>query len=145
MTKKISKLEDHLGYWLRQLSDLVLDNFAVKLKTHGISVAQWSVLRSLYDTKEISLNDTAHKVGVDKSAMSRMVERLVQKGLVVRLEGVNRRELSLKLTLSARNLVPKLAKIADNNDKLFFKLLSLDKQQEFLLLIKDLLKVNDLK
>lgn len=145
MKKDISNLEDHLGYWLRALSNAVSHSFAEKLETRGISVAQWVVLRTLYDVNEISLNDAAQKVGVDKSTMSRMIERLVQKSLVIRIEGLSRRELILKLTISAKNLVPKLAKIADDNDKLFFKSLNVSRQKELLTTIKDLLIANNLE
>lgn len=144
MTKKINDLEDSLGYWLRCLSEQALEFLAKKLEIRGISVSQWLVLRVIYDFNEINLNEIASKVGVDKSTMSRMVERLVQKGLLMRIEGQNRRAVCLKLTLSAKNLVPKLAKIADEHDKQFFKSLTVGQQEELLVLIKKLLIANKL-
>ena len=142
MSKNPSNLEDHLGYHLRCLSNFVSHSFAAKLEAKDVSVAQWVVLRTLYDKKALNLNEAAEAVGVDKSSLSRMVERLVQKGLVMRQNGINRRTLKLMLTPSGKKLVPQLAKLADANDKVFFHSLSARKRQEFLDTIQGLLAAN---
>ena len=82
--------------------------------------------------KNITLNHAAQLVGVDKSSLSRMVERLVRRNLVIRSEGDDRRSLGLTLTPAARKLVPQLAKLADQNDELFFKTLSQKQRENFL-------------
>ncbi len=137
-----SRLEDHLGYWLRCLSNFVSGSFAARLAIHDISVAQWVVLRSLYDSKVIGLNEAAQVVGVDKSSLSRMVERLVQRGLIKRSEGSDRRSIGLSLTAEAKKLVPHLAKLADENDRGFFKSLTARQRKDFLATIQQLLAAN---
>jgi DNA-binding MarR family transcriptional regulator len=141
----VSNLEKHLGYWLRCLSNFVSGGFAEKLAELDISVAQWVVLRTLYDNKNVTLNHTAQLVGVDKSSLSRMIERLVRRKLVVRSEGDDRRSLGLALTPAAKKLVPQLAKLADENDASFFKTLSQKQRKEFLGTIKQLLDANGWK
>ena len=48
--KKIpSALEDHLGFWLRQLSNQVSASFARRLEKYDVSVPQWVMLRVLFD------------------------------------------------------------------------------------------------
>src|SRR5271170_1357852 len=111
--EKPSNLEDHIGYHLRCLSNFVSLSFATRLEAEDVSVAQWVVLRVLYDKQNMNLNEAAEAVGVDKSSLSRMVERLVQKGLLNRKEGDNRRSVSLSLTTAGKRLVPKMAKLAD--------------------------------
>jgi len=137
-----SKLHQHVGYWLRCLSNLVSSTFAGKLAAKDISVAQWVVLRTLYDKRDVTLNEAAAEVGVDKSSLSRMVERLVQKGLLIRGEGSDRRSVGLTLTPSAMKLVPQLATLADENDDEFFRSLSAKQRREFLSTIKQLLDAN---
>ncbi len=137
-----SNLEDHIGYWLRCLSNFVSHSFADKLAAHDISVAQWVVLRTLYDSQHITLNDAAALIGVDKSSLSRMVQRLVERELVIRSEGNDRRSLSLSLTATSKELVPKLAALADKNDDAFFHSLSEKERVQFLGMIKQLLKAN---
>ena len=137
-----SHLHSHVGYWLRCLSNLVSSTFAERLAKRGISVAQWVVLRTLYEKREITLNEAAEEVGVDKSSLSRMVERLVRKGLLIRGEGSDRRSVGLALTPAAMRLVPQLARLADENDEQFFRTLSARQREEFLKTIMQLLDAN---
>jgi len=137
-----SNLEEHLGYWLRCLSNFVSHSFAEKLARQDISVAQWVVLRTLYDSSGATMNQAADQVGVDKSSLSRMVERLVQKGLVNRAEGDDRRSVGLSLTPAGKKLVPQLARFADENDAAFFSTLAPKQRAEFLATIKQLLTAN---
>lgn len=137
-----SNLEDHLGYWLRCLSNFVSGSFESKLGAHDVSVAQWVVLRTLFEHDGASLQQTADLVGVDKSTLSRMTERLVQRGLVHRAEGGDRRSLGLSLSAAGRRLVPRLAKLADENDEAFFKSLSEKQRKDFLAIIQRLLAAN---
>jgi DNA-binding MarR family transcriptional regulator len=137
-----SNLDEHLGYWLRCLSNFVSHSFAERLARQDISVAQWVVLRTLYDSSGVTLNEAAAQVGVDKSSLSRMVERLVQKKLVNRAEGDDRRSVGLALTPAGKKMVPQLAQLADENDVAFFKTLAPKQRSEFLATIKQLLRAN---
>lgn len=137
-----SRLEDHLGYWLRCLSNFVSHSFAERLERQGITVAQWVVLRALYGKEGLTLNEAAQLVGVDKSTLSRMVERLVQKEWVNRSEGADRRSLGLNLTASGKKMVLQAAKVADENDESFFHNLSSRQREEFLAVVKQLLTAN---
>ena len=114
MSTKTSSLEDHLGYWLRMLSNEVSARFAEKLESHGVTVAQWVVLRILFDQKNATVVEVAAALDIDKGAVSRMIDRLLKLGLVRREESArSRREVALFLTPKAQSLVPKLAKAAD--------------------------------
>jgi DNA-binding MarR family transcriptional regulator len=141
----VSKLDDHIGFWLRCLSNFVSHSFAEKLSKEGVTVAQWVVLRTLYDHQNITLSHLAELVGLDKSSVSRMVERLVLRQLVNRSEGSDRRSLGLSLTPAARKLVPKLARLADQNDESFFNSLPAGQSRQFLATIKQLLDANGWK
>jgi DNA-binding MarR family transcriptional regulator len=141
----VSRLGDHTGFWLRCLSNYVSYSFAEKLSKEDVTVAQWVVLRTLYDHDSITLNQLAELVGLDKSSVSRMVERLVLRELVNRSEGNDRRSLGLGLTAAARKLVPKLAKLADQNDESFFNSLPARRRHEFLATIRQLLDANGWK
>jgi DNA-binding MarR family transcriptional regulator len=138
-----SDLEDHLGYWLRKLSNNISDGFAERLEKHGVSVANWVVLRILFNHETLPLKDIVTQVGVDQGALSRMVERLMVRGLVVRKESPNsRREVAISLTEAGRKLVPKLAQEADENDRVFFKQLPAKRRAELLTTIRTLIAQN---
>jgi DNA-binding MarR family transcriptional regulator len=142
---KVSNLGDHVGYWLRCLSNFVSCSFAERLAQEDVTVPQWVLLRRLYSHERITLNQLAQLVGLDKSSVSRMVERLVRRKLVNRDEGRDRRSLGLGLTPAAKKLVPKLAKHADQNDESFFKSISPKQREAFLGTIKQLLDANGWK
>lgn len=138
--KPVSDLEDHLGYWLRKLSNHVSDSFAARLEKHGVSVANWVVLRILFNHDALPLKEIVAQVGVDQGALSRMVERLMVRGLVVRKESPkSRREVAISLTKEGRNLVPKLAQEADDNDRVFFRQLSAQERAELLAMVQTLI------
>lgn len=125
MKRPPSQLSDHTGYWLRILSNHISTSFAARLETHGVSVPQWNVLRVLHDHRSLPLKDLSARLNADPGALSRMVERLIALGWVIRQESAtDRRAVAISLTSSARKLVPKLAHEADGNDREFFGCLS---------------------
>ncbi len=137
MVRTPSSLEDHLGYWLRILSNEVSSSFARRLEAYGISVAQWVVLRLLFDRPACTLAELADALDMDKGALSRMVGRLVRLGLMKReVSPTSRRELSLILTKKAASLVPKLAAEADKNERVFFAVLTDAQRTAFLQTVK---------
>jgi DNA-binding MarR family transcriptional regulator len=133
------KLEDHVGYWLRKLSNEVSGSFAKRVETYGVSVANWVVLRILFDHDVLALKEIVTRVGVDQGALSRMIDRLVARGLVSRKESAHsRREVAISLTPEGRQLVPNLAREADENDRIFFSRLPKGRRQEFRAMIESL-------
>jgi DNA-binding MarR family transcriptional regulator len=138
-----SDLQDYLGYWLRKLSNHVSGSFAERLGKFGVSGPQWVVLRVLFDHGSLPLKDIVSQVGVDQGSLSRMVDRLLTRGLVLRDENPNdRREVAISLTKEGRQLVPKLAHEADENDRAFFGKLPKQQREQFLATIKTLLALN---
>jgi DNA-binding MarR family transcriptional regulator len=136
-------LTDHLGYWLRKLSNTVSSSFAERLAHHDVSVPQWVVLRVLYDHEALSLKDIVAAVEVDQGSLSRMVDRLIARDWVRRsVDGTDRRAVAISLTASGRRLVPRLAKEADRNETAFFSGLSESESRAFLRTIHKLLSLN---
>lgn len=141
--KLTSNLDDHLGYWLRKLSNRVSESFAARLEKHDVSVANWVVLRILFQHESLPLKEIVAQVDVDQGAISRMVERLMTRGLVTRREGSSdRREVAISLTAEGRKLVPMLAHEADENDRVFFKPLPSKRRADLLATIQTLLAEN---
>jgi DNA-binding MarR family transcriptional regulator len=117
----ISALETHLGYWLRFVSNQVSHAFSVKVAGSGVTVAEWVILRELYDCDSIAPSAIAGKIGMTRGAISKLADRLVAKSLITRSAGAHdRRYQALALTKEGRRLVPKLAALADQNDAEFF-------------------------
>ncbi|HCE23023.1 MAG TPA: MarR family transcriptional regulator [Hyphomonas sp.] len=123
--KPPSDLQAHQGYWLRVVSNAVSQNFARKLQMEGVTVAEWVVLRLLFDVDRMAPSRLAEEMGVTKGAVSRLADRLAEKALIERAENPDdKRAHSLALSRAGRALVPYLADLADKNDAEFFGVLS---------------------
>ncbi|KTD54793.1 transcriptional regulator, MarR family [Legionella santicrucis] len=140
--KNVSPLKSHIGYHMRVVSNEVSQAFAKKLSKYDVAVAEWVILREMYETKKsTSPSAVAEMVGLTRGAVSKLIERLLNKDLVTRTESSNdRRFQQIKLTSKAIQLVPSLADSADQNDESFFGVLS---DNEKGTLIKILKKLSD--
>lgn len=137
---KTSRIQDHLGFWLNRISNEVHDAFIAKLKKVEISIPEWCVLIILYHETEPTPAKIAAQVGIDRAAISRTVEKLVQRRFIKRTIGEDRRYIYLQLTEKAKNLVPKLARLADKNEEEFFSILEKEEKET---LEKILLKIGN--
>ena len=118
--RSVSPLETHLGYWLRYVSNQVSHAFSLKVQARGVTVAEWVVMRDLYDA-DARPSELAERLGMTRGAISKLADRLAGKGLMTReAEDSDGRSQLLALTARGRALVPDLAALADQNDDEFF-------------------------
>jgi DNA-binding MarR family transcriptional regulator len=144
MPKTPAALPDHMGYWLRKLSNAVSSAFAARLAAHDVSVPQWVVLRILFDHDALPLKEIVTRVEVDQGSLSRMVDRLIARGWVQRAtDASDRRAVAISLTADGRRLVPRLAAEADRNEAAFFSGLSSSERERFLRTVHKLLALNN--
>jgi DNA-binding MarR family transcriptional regulator len=117
-----SPLTSHLGYWLRYVSNHVSHAFARKVEQEGVTVAEWVIMRELYDRAEVAPSRLSERLGLTKGAVSKLSDRLLAKGLVVRRSHeVDGRAHLLALTEAGHALIPRLAALADSNETEFFE------------------------
>lgn len=142
---KVSTPEDHLGYWLRYVSNNVAYSFSKKLEASNVTVAEWIILRQMYETGETSPGVVAVNIGLTKGAISKLIGRLFKKGLVAIEESKkDRRFQEIKLTNKGERLVPQLAQIADQIDEYFFGNLPARKRDSLINFLKNLVKTHRL-
>lgn len=116
-----SPLTAHLGYWLRLVSNTVSHAFAGRLAALDVGVAEWVLMRHLFDGGPTSPGDLAAAMGMTRGAISKLEDRLIDRGLLARVpDAIDRRRHRLLLTEEGRTLVPRLAALADDNDAAFF-------------------------
>jgi DNA-binding MarR family transcriptional regulator len=117
----VSDLTAHLGYWLRQVSNHVSQAFARKVEAHGVTVAEWVLMRQLLEEEALAPSRLAERMGMTRGAVSKLADRLIAKSLLTRAANPeDGRAQTLALTPAGRALVPKLAAMADANDAEFF-------------------------
>jgi DNA-binding MarR family transcriptional regulator len=137
----VSPLDAHLGFWLRYVSNQVSAEFARAVEARGVSVSDWVALRTLYDAPDATHAALAAALGMTKGAVSKVVSRLQDKGLVTRAaHAADARAQVLALTPAGRALVPLLARDADANDDRFFGHLGARRRQELQALLQALVE-----
>lgn len=136
-----SPLNAHLGYWLRFVSNQVSHAFALKLGAHDVTVAEWVVLRELFEGTGMIQTALADRIGMTRSAISKLADRLAAKQLIDRLyDEDDRRTQTLCLTGKGRELVPILAGLADTNDAEFFGHLTKPERDAVEAVMKDIVR-----
>ncbi len=132
-----SELADHTGYWMRMVSNAVLQEFARQLAGEDVTVAEWAFMRALYNLESSPPSILADAMGMTKGAISKLAERLVAKGLVARTGNQqDKRAHSLSLTAAGRAKIPILAALADENDAEYFGVLTEEEHETLDRIIK---------
>lgn len=142
----MSGLESHIGFWLRFVSNHVSHSFARKLASSGVTVAEWVILRQMLAAGKTAPNRLASDCGLTRGAVSKLIDRLLHKGLVSRTEASgDRRYQDVKLSAAGYALVPTLAALADRNDDEFFSPLSSKEREALVVTLKKLVSAHKLK
>ena len=142
----VSDLKKHAGFWLRFVSNHVSHAFARKLLASGVTVAEWVVMREMFDDQETSPGVLAERIGMTRGGVSKLVDRLVSKKFVTRRDrSDDRRFQSIALTPAGRRLIPQLAALADQNDEEFFHPLSVGERAALIAMMKKLVQAHRLQ
>jgi DNA-binding MarR family transcriptional regulator len=142
----VSAFEKHIGFWLRFVSNHVSQAFARKLLASGVTVAEWVVMREMFDDEETSPGVLAERIGMTRGGVSKLVDRLVTKRHITRRErSDDRRFQSIALTAAGRRLIPRLAALADQNDEEFFHPLSAGERAALIATMKKLVQAHGLQ
>lgn len=89
------------------------------LSEHDLMLAQWVILSALWRTDGMLVNDLARYTGNNDPAASRIVDRMVKKGLVRRrADRRDRRQVRVFLSSKGRSLAPLLDFYQSINDAL---------------------------
>jgi DNA-binding MarR family transcriptional regulator len=144
-SSSVSGLTAHVGFWLRYVSNHVSLAFARKVEAHGVTVAEWVLMRHLFEVDALAPSRLAERMGMTRGAISKLSERLLAKKLVKRTDDrSDGRAHTLSLTLAGRVLVPKLAALADANDAEFFDHLTAKDRASLLRILKGVVEMREL-
>lgn len=143
--QNVSPLTSHLGYWLRLVSNRVSTSFARRLAELDVGVAEWVLLRELFDRADLSPSEIADALGMTRGAISKLEDRLAARALIVRTaDAADRRSHRLGLSAEGRLLVPRLAALADASDEEFFGDLDEATRAELLRALRVLAEIHQL-
>ena len=116
----ISRLDAHLCYWVRCVSNQISHSLSRELEDKGITLAEWIVLRELYDGARRP-SAVAAKLGLTRGAISKLASRL-SNALMITQERTREDGRGRMLALSGlgRSMVEVLAVVLDDDEEQFF-------------------------
>ena len=143
---KVSSPDEHVGYWLRFISNHSSRAFAYKLRGLGVSVAEWMVLRTMYGSAISSPSALAATLGLTRGAVSKLIDRLVSKNWITRTASTDdRRSQTISMTAAGKKLVPRMTRLAEQNEAEFFFAINGKERARLLGQMRDIAKRHGLK
>jgi len=101
------QLEDSIGFLVQQVKNVLGSSLDKELAGLGISWAQWKVLMRVHYGVAKTAADLCRCIETDTGSMTRMVDRLEEKGFLRRArDEADRRIVNLYLTEAGLALVP---------------------------------------
>lgn len=106
-------MDESLGYLLHQVKGRLSAAIDAELVPLDITWAQWGTLLHIANGSAKTASELCRHMAGDTGSMTRMLDRLEQKGLIRRERSLDdRRIIQLSLTEAGRKLYPKLPPIA---------------------------------
>lgn len=107
------------------MSNHVSHAFARKLADKDVTVAEWVMMRALFGAEPTAPSLLADRMGLTRGAVTKLADRLIDKGLVARTANpADARAQTLSLTSRGQAFTPELAALADRNETECFAHLS---------------------
>ncbi len=113
MTRRIDDetFVSHFQRVMGRIFQASMHNFWRQLKAQGLTLPQMFALRYIYYKGPCHITDIARELGVTSAAVSQMLNRLVDQGLIVRQEAAHdRRHKQLTLTDKGRAVLEENAR-----------------------------------
>jgi DNA-binding MarR family transcriptional regulator len=102
-----------VGMLIGRARTTLLTNLDAELEHFALTGAQYAVLKTLVDVSDATAADLSRILHYDTGSMTRMLDRLQEKGFLRRERGKeDRRVVYLRLTPSGRAQLPKLRAVA---------------------------------
>jgi DNA-binding MarR family transcriptional regulator len=112
-------LESHVFYLFTQI--LARRNLALaeKLKPLGVSAPQWRILAVLQERAPCTMNELAQVTTIDRTTLTRAVDRMAETGLVARRgDARDRRSVRLSLTAAGKEAFRRvLPRVVEQNER----------------------------
>ena len=101
--------DDSVGYLIAATRTRLFRALDIELGKLGFTAAQWPILRAVADGGTPIAADLCRRLNYDTGSMTRMLNRLEEKGVIVREPAEDdRRIVRVRMTAAGRRIYPKL-------------------------------------
>ena len=120
------------GLMLREFSQIIRTRLSNKLAEIGLTPVWFAALGALISGKAETGAELARYFSTDPTAVTRTIDRMETAGFVTRERSAkDRRVFVIKVTEKGKKAFPKAKAIADENEQLFFGVLSEEQKDMF--------------
>ena len=106
-------ITDHLAYLLAQANREINRQLEARLRTEGVPVEQWRILKVLYDGNGRSMGDLAEAALLNHPTLTKTIDRMVADSLVYRVtDPADRRKVLIFCSDRGKALARRLAPLA---------------------------------
>ena len=103
-------MRNSVGYLMRVCTNRLLPQTEALFEDQELTFSQWTTLVALHDGRITTPGDLAQNICHDAGSLTRLVDQMVERGLVARGRSeTDRRVVTLSLTPRGRSLVEALA------------------------------------
>lgn len=129
-TVELGLLKGLLGYHLRRAQVAVFQHFTATMGEADITPGQFGVLSVIAGNSGLSQTQLGNALGIDRSTVVAVIDRLEARGLVVRAAAPNdRRSHALRLSPSGAQLLRRLEELVRGHERHIARALSADEQR----------------
>lgn len=115
-------LHNSFTFWLHRLANVMREEFNTALRNEDVTWPQWMAMNVLHHGLADTPAAIASNVGVDRSAITRSLDRLENKGLVQRSHDcADRRSVAIGLTKAGKQMMGRLNHLACEHQLSFLK------------------------
>lgn len=140
------ELHNSFTFWLARLASAMRESLEKDLADWEINWSQWLILNSLYQGEVTTPAQVASHIAADRSAVTRLLDRLEHKSLVKREhDGLDRRSVKLHLTDKGREVAQVLNRLAEEHQARFLGQLHPTELRAFKANIQKLLRAADIE
>ncbi len=130
-------LSELIGYNLRRAQVSLFQGLQTVLAQFDVTPGQFGVLYLIHRNPGASQSDLGAALGIDRSSMVAVIDRLEKRGLVVRAPSPeDRRSYALQLSANGEEVVRRMVPLVEQHDRAIARLLSDAEQAELLGLLR---------
>jgi DNA-binding MarR family transcriptional regulator len=133
------------GHLIRRLSQISMALFIEEAGELGVTARQFAALNMIAETADIDQVRLSQLIAMDKTTIVKVIDRLVEKGLITRTRSpVDRRANVLNVTPAGRKVLKDIQPLLDRSDQRILAPLGVSDQRKFMELLSQLVQVNNI-
>lgn len=114
------RLHNSYTFWISRLASAMQEQFNRDLEAMDVTWPQWMVMNVLNHSGVDTPAKIAEHIGVDRSAVTRLLDRLEKKGFLHRVnDQVDRRSVKVEITEPGKMLLTHMDQLAEKHQRSF--------------------------